>query len=395
MSRITQELLRKRAEHNEMMLTNLEEISIHQEELVKIENLDVYCRHLKILLLQNNIIEKMENLYKLRELEYLNLALNNIKLIEGIENCESLMKLDLTVNFVDLQNLEKSVQCLQKCRLKELYLTGNPCTDWQGYRNYVIGQVDSLHSLDGKEITHTERIKAKQMLPQLQKELIYAIEEEKIKEEQRIHEEKIRKEMNPNSEDKVAYTPETRKEMYLIQAKEKEQKERQRNPEKFKVKQETPIYMNDGRIRQCDEGGYKPQVNNWEDPENVIFKMNIPKYLDTSLVKVNVNPTYVSVRVKDKLTQIRLDEEVFSEKSKIQRSEITGELVITMPKVNPNEILKQIAERKKKEDQQKQQEQIKQLEIKQKQERQNLDLLIQKAQAKLTQQIDDDIPDLE
>lgn len=45
--------------------------------------------------------------------------------------------------------------------------------------------------------------------------------------------------------------------------------------------------------------------------------MNIPKYLDTSLVKVNVNPTYVSVRVKDKLTQIRLDEEVFSEKSKI------------------------------------------------------------------------------
>lgn len=44
----------------------------------------------------------MENLYKLRELEYLNLALNNIKVIEGIENCESLMKLDLTVNFIDL-----------------------------------------------------------------------------------------------------------------------------------------------------------------------------------------------------------------------------------------------------------------------------------------------------
>ncbi|CAK89930.1 unnamed protein product (macronuclear) [Paramecium tetraurelia] len=390
MSRITQELLRRRAEHNEMMLTNLEEISIHQEEILKIENLDVYCRHLKILLLQNNIIERMENLNKLRELEYLNLALNNIKLIEGIENCESLMKLDLTVNFVDLQKFRKIYLVL-----KELYLTGNPCTDWKGYRDYVIGQVDSLHSLDGKEITHTERIKAKQILPQLQKELIYAIEEEKIKEEQRMHEEKIRKEMNPDSEDKVAYTPETRKEMYLRQAKEKEDKERQRNPEKFKVKQETPLYMNDGRIRQCDEGGYKPIVNNWEDPENVTFKMIIPKYLDTSLIQVNVNPTYVSVRVKDKLTQIRLDEEVFAEKSKIQRSEITGELVITMPKVSPNEILKQIAERKKKEEQQKQQEQIKQQEMKQKQEKQNLDMLIQRAQAKLTQQIDDDIPDLE
>lgn len=29
MSRITLELLRRRAEHNEMMLTNLEEISMH------------------------------------------------------------------------------------------------------------------------------------------------------------------------------------------------------------------------------------------------------------------------------------------------------------------------------------------------------------------------------
>lgn len=32
----------------------------------------------------------MENLNKLKELEYLNLALNNITKIEGIENCESL-----------------------------------------------------------------------------------------------------------------------------------------------------------------------------------------------------------------------------------------------------------------------------------------------------------------
>lgn len=32
----------------------------------------------------------MENLSKLKELEYLNLALNNIHVIEGIEQCESL-----------------------------------------------------------------------------------------------------------------------------------------------------------------------------------------------------------------------------------------------------------------------------------------------------------------
>ena len=81
MSRITEELLRKRSEHNECMLTTLEEISLHQQEIIKIENLDVLCRHLKILYLQNNVIERLENLNKLKELEYLNVALNNISKI--------------------------------------------------------------------------------------------------------------------------------------------------------------------------------------------------------------------------------------------------------------------------------------------------------------------------
>ena len=33
-------------------------------------------------------------------LEYLNLALNNIERIENLEGCESLNKLDLTLNFI-------------------------------------------------------------------------------------------------------------------------------------------------------------------------------------------------------------------------------------------------------------------------------------------------------
>jgi protein TilB len=47
----------------------------------------------------------MENLNKLKELEYLNLALNNISKIENIEGCESLKKLDMTVNFIDVFDL--------------------------------------------------------------------------------------------------------------------------------------------------------------------------------------------------------------------------------------------------------------------------------------------------
>lgn len=54
----------------------------------------------------------MENLGKLRELEYLNLALNNISLIEGIENCDSLTKLDLTCNFIEAKDLVESLRNL-------------------------------------------------------------------------------------------------------------------------------------------------------------------------------------------------------------------------------------------------------------------------------------------
>ena len=57
----------------------------------------------------------MENLNKLRELEYLNLALNNISLIEGLETCDSLNKLDLTCNFIEVKDLIMSAKNLRKC----------------------------------------------------------------------------------------------------------------------------------------------------------------------------------------------------------------------------------------------------------------------------------------
>lgn len=46
----------------------------------------------------------MEGMSKLKELEYLNMAVNSVKKIEGIKRCESLNKLDMTLNFVDLED---------------------------------------------------------------------------------------------------------------------------------------------------------------------------------------------------------------------------------------------------------------------------------------------------
>lgn len=44
----------------------------------------------------------------MKSLQYLNLALNNIEIVENLEGCESLEKLDLTLNFVgELISVEK------------------------------------------------------------------------------------------------------------------------------------------------------------------------------------------------------------------------------------------------------------------------------------------------
>jgi len=51
MVRITEDLIRKRAEHNELMISTLQEISLHQLDIEKIENIDKWCRDLKILYL--------------------------------------------------------------------------------------------------------------------------------------------------------------------------------------------------------------------------------------------------------------------------------------------------------------------------------------------------------
>ncbi len=146
----------------------------------------------------------MEGLNKLKELEYINLAVNNVSKIEGIRNCESLMKIDLTLNFVDIEDLEESVDNLAECEeLQEVYMTGNPCTYWEGFKEYVIGRVSQLKRLDGEEITKSQRLTARQKLKELSAKLKIAAAEN------------IEKKKNQDPEElKDAYTKECRVEQY-------------------------------------------------------------------------------------------------------------------------------------------------------------------------------------
>ncbi len=79
---LTEDLIRRKAEHNEGMLSTLEEVALHQLDIDRIETLN-HCRQLKIVYLQSNLISRIEGLHRLKRLEYLNLALNNISCIEG------------------------------------------------------------------------------------------------------------------------------------------------------------------------------------------------------------------------------------------------------------------------------------------------------------------------
>lgn len=330
MGRITEDLIKKRAEHNEGVLSTLEEISLHQFEIEKIENLDKYCRHLKILFLQNNIIERLENLEKMKELEYLNIGINNISTIEGLEQCESLTKLDMTLNFIDIEDLSVSMKNLSKCpKIKELYLTGNPCESWSGFKEYVIATIPQLTTLNSAEILKSERIKAIQNLPFLEKDLVRA-----------SYDNIIFKANDPDKDNPNKYTKEYRRKLYKEQEEEKLKKEEDKKKSSKPWGCEDPVatlpvYRENGEIRICNQGKYEFFLN--EDIYHtgiMTFELKLPKYMDTSKIQVDLNPQYVRVVAADKATQLKFDNEIMVEKATIQRSQTTGFLLIKAPMVN-------------------------------------------------------------
>ncbi|XP_067218126.1 dynein axonemal assembly factor 11 isoform X1 [Chanodichthys erythropterus] len=343
MVRISEDLIRRRAEHNNGEIFSLEEVSLHQQDIERIEHIHKWCRDLKILYLQNNLIPEIENVGRLKKLEYLNLALNNIEVIENLEGCESLQKLDMTVNFVGKLSSVESLK--QNLHLRELYLVGNPCADFHGYRQYVVAVLPQLQWLDGKEIGRAERIQALQELDAvrgrvLEQEVEYLEKREKQKRSglketsatgeqehpqinQSLTENQNRTHQNPESSSKThtdaedmerefwekpcAFTPESRLEAHRHLEDKRRAKEKER--EKPKMKTPRTLITADGRV----------------------LNVNEPKHMDTSLLDVDVQPTYVRVTVKGKVFQLVLPAEVKPDNSTAQRSQTTGHLLLILP----------------------------------------------------------------
>lgn len=296
---VTLELIRKRSEHNEGMVSNLEEIALHQEELEALGPiLGRTCgKTLRILLLQNNVISKIapSDFRHFKAIEYLNLALNNVEVVEGIQHLEFLNKLDLTLNFIDVDRLEESVEHMKNLRsLKELFLMGNTCcvqidkdsnrsddeidfdpdipyrrkSGWRGCRMYVVASLTQLSSFDGIFITRSERIKATQKLPLLTAQLRNLAklcraykEDQKLSDYTNNKNDKCEK----DEESLTSHTPQSRSEMskeLSIQKAEKLEMERANQPKtrgekEFEMEQEAAIKKArerelKGSIKQCN-----------------------------------------------------------------------------------------------------------------------------------------------
>ena len=357
MAPITLEMIRRRAEHNEGMVSTLEEISLHQQEIERIEALGQICRHLKILYMQNNLISKLNNLHRLKELEYANFAVNNIRKIENLQRCESLAKLDLTMNFVEKASLLTVHTLRENYKLEDLYLMGNPCADFGGYRNFVIGTLPQLKRLGGKEVTPSERIVAAQALPEITRRLMRELADDGVDVEE-ARKVKDARDLAPDEEDiaEILDMPENERPWCpATRVAEQRESARLRDDQEAKKKANVDkLFAGDGSsrkqkprresfpdlpedvnsVRQCNEGDFEFVLteDGGDDGDAVVLEIRVGKFMDTSLMDVDVQPRVARALIKGRMLCVTLPEEVRPDASTAQRSKVTGSLVVYMPK---------------------------------------------------------------
>merc|ERR1712146_41203 len=72
-----------------------------------------------------------------------------------------------------------------------------------------------------------------------------------------------------------------------------------------------------------------------EDKKKVYLDVSCGRYLDTSLIDVDSQPTWLSILIKQKRLQLLWPCEVICDAGDAKRSKLTGNLLLTLPKLNP------------------------------------------------------------
>jgi hypothetical protein len=84
------------------------------------------------------------------------------------------------------------------------------------------------------------------------------------------------------------------------------------------------------------EGRWHFEFDEEKRPGYLTLSISIQKHLSSSLIDVDIHPTFVSVVIKSKVLRLCLPVEVNSDASIAQRSTTTGHLLLIMPKSKPH-----------------------------------------------------------
>lgn len=276
-----------------------------------------------------------------QELEYLNLAINNITCIENLHRCESLRKLELTLNFIPAKDLPPSMTNLQECpHLRELYMEGNPCTRWPGYRLYIIHMVSQLASLDGRKITEEERKEAELQYPLLCQQLATMNDDDGRREEDNHAgwSPATRLRDHTNLDDSIL-SPSNQTDPCLSTT-TSALKQQQQQPT---VYSRLPLLPEEGGppLRQINQGRWNFSFKESSSPANnkkknaaaITLEIALPKYLDTSYIDIDIQPRWVRLLIKGRLLQLYLPDEVSPDLCSARRKISTGALTLTLPTV--------------------------------------------------------------
>lgn len=306
----------------------------------------------------------------LQALAYLNLAINNVTKIENLQKCESLERLDLTINFVPKAGLLTLESLAGNDHLRELTLMGNPCTDWPGYREYVIAKLPQLEKLDGQAIKKSEKIAASQVVEDLERRLKEELilegidpEQAAFVEDDSIYDENGQVietgELDDKGEMRRPWCVATR----ILEHREQEKMNREADDRKRAASSSNNNNSSDGaassgkpvrrdgfeelkegeRVMQKNEGGWDFSIQEDDEGKAIVLEVDVGKYLDTSLIKADVQPSFVRLLIKGKLLQLLTPCEVRPGNAVAQRSNATGKLQIVMPKERAGEKVTDVA----------------------------------------------------
>lgn len=169
------------------------------------------------------------------------------------------------------------------------YLTGNPCTDYKGYREYVITVLPQLKELDNVEIERSEKIIAYQDFENYERSIIR--EQEKYK-EKRLKEKSEAQEILSSDESEEEMTEEQIKAFWdapsrntpedRIAIAKKARKIRdvdRKRTEKKKVKKPPKLFTSDGRPLNINQARIPLTLTDDTDSGCIILDVAVYRYV--------------------------------------------------------------------------------------------------------------------